>query len=323
MNSIHVALAAFALLATRAQAEAPDPAALAAKRAELLAHCPEQPVLSAAEQDALPIHVTRWGDAGPRVLIIHGGVQGGLGGGPATFTGQEPLAARGWRLEVVDRPGFGSSPSRGPDDMMRDAGWLAPMLGKRAHLVGHSWGGAEALLAAARRPEAVASLTLIEPALELLLLVDPLLQQEPAARASLANRAAGLMSAQSSAQYGVFFARTLGAGADASAPNQASAAIEADPAKAAALGCALLAAQMAPPPVLKAALETVAKAGIPLLVVSGGWSPAYVAVGEAAARLGGGRHVIVPSHSHFVQLESAPAFNDVLDGHMREAERVR
>jgi pimeloyl-ACP methyl ester carboxylesterase len=116
-------------------------------RATLLALCPHPPApLSEAELAARPIHVTRSGDTGPDVLIIHGGVQGGLGGGPATFQKQEALARQGWRLRLVDRPGFGQSETRGVDDMEADSIWIAGMLGDGAHLIGHSFGGAETLL---------------------------------------------------------------------------------------------------------------------------------------------------------------------------------
>lgn len=130
---------------------------------------------------AVPIHMTTWGSTGPKVLLIHGGVQGGLGGGPATFREQEALAQRGLQLRVADRPGFGQTPTRGPDDMQADAVWASAELGDGAHLIGHSFGGAIALLAAARRPSAVRSLILIEPAL------IPLL---PGSRAIRTNRAA-------------------------------------------------------------------------------------------------------------------------------------
>ncbi len=124
-------------------------------REALIAQCPPAPPrLPEADAARLPIHVTTWGASGPAVLIVHGGVQGGLGGGPSTFSKQEPLAQRGWRLQLVDRPGFGQSASRGVDDMQADAAWIADMLGDGANLIGHSWGGAEALLAAARRPSA-------------------------------------------------------------------------------------------------------------------------------------------------------------------------
>ena len=99
----------------------PSPAAMQRQTEMLVAQCPKPPALTDAEAAKLPIHVTRWGSAGPRVLIIHGGVQGGAGGGPATFAKQESLGEEGFRVEVVDRPGFGGSPTRGLDDMERDS----------------------------------------------------------------------------------------------------------------------------------------------------------------------------------------------------------
>jgi len=94
------------------------------------------------------INLIKWGNSGPRMLIIHGGVQGNVGGGPTTFREQRSLAERGWQLILPERPGFGQSPSRGPDDMEGDAVWISEML-DGVVLVGHSFGGAEALLAAA------------------------------------------------------------------------------------------------------------------------------------------------------------------------------
>ena len=48
-------------------------------------------------------------------------------------------------------------------DLDVQAGEMADLLGSGAHLAGFSYGGVIALLAAARRPEAVRSLTVIEP----------------------------------------------------------------------------------------------------------------------------------------------------------------
>jgi pimeloyl-ACP methyl ester carboxylesterase len=92
------------------------------------------------------------------------------------------VAARGWQLHVIDRPGFGGSPSRGPDDQDADAKLIADRLGASSHLIGHSFGGAEALLAAALRPGAVRSLILVEPALKQLAASDPAKQRNPAVR---------------------------------------------------------------------------------------------------------------------------------------------
>lgn len=298
-------------------------AAMREQRAALLTQCSPVEAPSEAEAAKLPIHVTKWGTSGPAVLVIHGGVQGGLGGGPSTFAKQEALAQQGWQLTVVDRPGFGQSPSRGPDDMLADSAWIADMLGGGTHVLAHSWGAAEAMLAAARRPEAVKSLIMVEPALEALLPTDPGFKDNPVAQAAVGERVRTLLGAKSPAEYGLSFAMSLGTVETGDgAPNAVAAAFRADPAQAARVGCALLRARMAPPDAFKAAAEAVAKAGIPVLVISGGWSPAYVAVGDLVAKLTHGRHVIVKSPSHFVQLASAEAFNQAVDAFMREAEQA-
>ena len=62
------------------------------------------------------------------------------------------------------------------------------------------------------------------------------------------------------------------------------------------------------------------QAGIPLLVVTGGWSPAFTAIGEAVAERGKGRHVVIASDHHFPQLVS-DEFNETLIEFMIAAER--
>ncbi len=284
---------------------------IAEKRAALIAQCPPATRLPEAEAAKLPINVARLG-SGPSVVIIHGGVQGGLGGGPVTFDRQRPLADRGWELAMVERPGFGQSPSRGVDDMESDAIWIAEMLGDGAHLIGHSWGGAEALLAAARRPRAVRSLVLVEPALQVLALSDPQVQADPVAKGNLTRMGAMMLAADSPDQYGIAFAGSLGP-AGGRAPDLGSL----DETAAARLGCALLQARMAPPAAMRQAAETVADAGIPVLVISGGWSPIFDTTGEVVARLTKGRHVVVASPNHFPQLENPEEFNIAVDAFMR------
>ena len=115
--------------------------------------------------DDSAIHVIRWGSTGPRVVTVHGSAQGSEVGGDKHFSRQAELAHQGLQIVVPDRPGHGRSPDPGrPDDAEADGAWVADMLNDGAHLVGHSFGGCVALAAAARRPEAVLSLTLIEPA---------------------------------------------------------------------------------------------------------------------------------------------------------------
>ena len=235
------------------------------KAAFLAAQCPA-PRPAPQDGASLPIHVERVGSDGPAIIFIHGGVQTGAGGGPLSFAKQRALAERGWQLRFVDRPGFGKSLSRGVDDMMADAVWIADMLGEGAHLVGHSWGGADAFLAAARRPEAVRSLTLIEPALHGLALSHPAI--DPASRAAIGGMLEPLLTAQTPADYGRSFVRTAGV-----VGSSTSNAGVVDDAMAERFGCALLQGRMAPPPALLHAAQTVTAAKIPTLVISGGWKP--------------------------------------------------
>jgi pimeloyl-ACP methyl ester carboxylesterase len=106
---------------------------------------------------AAGVHVTVWGDGEPAVFV-----HGSFAWGEETWREQRPLADH-YRLLLIDRRGFGASPPHGRVDFDRDADDVVELLGDGAHLVGHSYGGVVSLLAAARRPESVRSLTVIEP----------------------------------------------------------------------------------------------------------------------------------------------------------------
>ena len=329
-------LASLVLCGTLAHARGQAPAGgggvsgaeLAQARERLIAQCPSVPAIPEADAAKLPIHITRWGTSGPRVVLIHGGVQGRLGGGPATFDGQqawgEPSQGEdGFRVERVDRPGFGQSPSRGVDDMERDSVWIADLLGSGANLIGHSWGGAEALLAAARRPDAVQSLVLVEPALFDLAETDPNLRNNPAVKAGAAARANMVLNASSPAQYAAMFAKLVGTDAGSASQTEASASAGLNPSEAQAMGCALLQARMAPVDVMQRAAGTVAQAGIPVLIVTGGWNHGFDSSGEVIAKMLHGRHIVVRSPNHFVQLANAADFNREVAAFMRDADRMR
>ncbi len=299
---------------------APDPvammAAVAERRTALLAQCSAPP---AATTEGL-INIVELGTSGSTVIFVHGGVQGGLGGGPETFNEQKALANKGWRLRLVERPGFGASPSRGVDDMDADAEWIADLLGDGAHLVGHSWGGADALLAAAKRPEAVKSLTLIEPALFPVVMTDPELRAKPEMQA-VGGRLAGLMmQSETPADYAIRFAQTvLGPPGDADMLARI-AGLEADRELASRVGCAVLQGRMSTPETMRAAADAMASHRVPVLVVNGGWTPFFEIIGQVVARFAGGRYEVVPAANHMVQQKSADAFNALLDGFLREAE---
>ena len=304
---------------------APDSAAIKAAidahQAALLAQCPLPPsTMSAEERNANPINVIELGVSGPAVLIIHGGVQGGLGGGPNTFERQKPLAERGWQLRLVERPGFGQSASRGVDDMEADAEWIADMLGEGAHLVGHSWGGAEALLATARRPGAVRSLTLIEPALFPIVMADPVMRADPEMQAIGGRLAQLMLRSETPADYAISFARSVLGLPDDAETQVRIAGLEADRGLAARVGCALLQGKVATPEAMRAATDIVAANEVPVQVISGGWSPFFNRIAEVAARFMHGRYEIVPAANHMVQDNAADAFNMLLERFMREAD---
>src|SRR3954451_11660458 len=94
----------------------------------------------------------------PRVLLVHGSIVNG----DVTWAAQAPLADR-FDLVVPNRRGFPPGPDVARVDFEDEAVWLERVLEPASHLVGHSYGGVIALLAAARRPERVRSLTVIEP----------------------------------------------------------------------------------------------------------------------------------------------------------------
>lgn len=283
----------------------------------LLAQCPV--VDTPPNANELPVHVTEWGNEGPTVLFVHGGVQGGIGGGPDNWKGQRALASRGWKMKLIDRPGFGQSPSRGSDDMEADAILIAERLGTSSHLVGHSFGGAEALLAAAMRPDAVRSLVLVEPAVQMMLSTDPQSLADQSNKGAADIIVKFLLNAQSPKDYALGFIGALGAN-DQGDENMVAARLKANPEQATMLGCSLLRARMASAETLRAAADTIASNGIQVMIVSGGYSADQEATARAVARLTGGRHVVVAAPSHFLQQDCPEAFNDAIDLFLREAD---
>ena len=103
------------------------------------------------------------GEDGDVILLVHG-----YGGDRNSWLFlQEPLAAK-YRVYALDLPGHGTSAKDVGDGTLgvlagAVTGVLDALGAERAHLVGHSMGGAVALAVAARDPGRVASLTLIAP----------------------------------------------------------------------------------------------------------------------------------------------------------------
>jgi pimeloyl-ACP methyl ester carboxylesterase len=96
--------------------------------------------------------------SGPTVLLVHGSIVDAR----RTWRHQRELAGH-WTLCLPNRPGFAGSKATARGDAELEAPLMAELLGGGAHLVGHSYGGVIALLAAAHRPERVHSLIVSEP----------------------------------------------------------------------------------------------------------------------------------------------------------------
>jgi pimeloyl-ACP methyl ester carboxylesterase len=122
---------------------------------------PSDPPIRNAALDAARV---RWVDAGPRegpcVVMVHG-----LPGSHRDFRWlAAPLEAAGIRVIRIDMPGFGGSDPRSTR-LSRLAEHVLAQLDRlelaRVVLLGHSFGGAQALLAASRDPERVRGLALL------------------------------------------------------------------------------------------------------------------------------------------------------------------
>lgn len=255
------------------------------------------------------MHVSRWGKAGPRVVLVHGSAQGSKVGGAEHFSAQRWLTERDWQLVVPDRPGHGQTPNPGrPDDAELDGALIADLLDDGAHLVGHSFGGAVALAAAAKRPEAVRSLTLIEPAMQKLATHDPNVR-----RFGLKLLATMLFSVTPE-RRAAKFSELVGIPPEIRGGK--------DRAELRRMGEGIKRLKVPSAKTLRGELGIVRQAGIPLLVVTGGWSPAFDATGRIVAETGSGSHVVVPSPHHFPNMVSNQ-FNEILFAFMTESDRVR
>jgi pimeloyl-ACP methyl ester carboxylesterase len=252
------------------------------------------------------VHVTHWGTSGPRVILVHGSAQGSQLGGDMHFDHQQVLADRGWQVLVPDRPGHGQSPDPGrPDDADLDGALIEELLGAGAHVVGHSFGAAVALAAAAQRPELIKSLTMIEPALQILA------TDVPAVRRFIFRLVRILLFSLTPARRIMAFAAAVGI-PDTIRGGKSDEEL-------ARMGRGIKQLRLPKKEALLRQLGVIRERQIPLMVVTGGWNPAFEAVGDRVAKLGSGQRVVIASPHHFPQSISNE-FNDTLDEFMRQHE---
>jgi pimeloyl-ACP methyl ester carboxylesterase len=237
--------------------------------------------------------------SGPPVLFIHGDIVGP----ELTWRKQRELAER-WSLIVPSRPGFGESPPLERNDFEVEAPMFAELLGDGAHLVGHSYGAVIALLVAALRPEAVRSLTISEPGCLRVAAGVPVVDEMIADGERLFGHAEDIPSED--------FLRLFrgGAGSAYGTPEDLPEELR--------HGVELLKRER---PSWEAEIPTgeLAAAGFPMLVLSGGHSPAFEAVCDALAESLSAEREVIRGRGHTVPSTGAP-YNQRLEEFLRAAD---
>lgn len=243
------------------------------------------------------LHVEVWGDGTP-VVLVHGS----LATSAEEWEAQRPLIDEGFRLLAPDRRGYGASPAATGEDYLADAEDIAELLGDGAHLVGHSYGGLGAIVAASLRPEATRSLALLEPA------TFALGQGHPAGRAfRAAVRDVLADDASADATWVIEFLKAVGSDPDEFPPDFLAAALPLVPLI--RNGRTMLGPDLP--------LAALAGSAFPKLVVSGGHSEGLDAVcDDLAAKIGATRAEAVGA-GHEVQF--SPEINDLLLAFWRSA----
>jgi pimeloyl-ACP methyl ester carboxylesterase len=238
---------------------------------------------------------------GPPVVLVHGGVLYG----ELTWREQLALAER-WELHVVERAGYARSRHlHDGEDAAVDGPLIAELLGDGAHLVGQSSGAVASILAAARRPEAVRSLTLSEPP------AFQLAPDSPAAQAMQRELEALLDDDRTDGPWLARFIEIVGS--NAAVPDGELPPPLAEGAR------ALRAHGEGIPWALDLPLDALAAAPFPKLVISGDHSPAFEAVCDALAERIGAERAHVTGARHTTP-HAGGAFNERLEACLRRGE---
>ena len=241
------------------------------------------------------IAVVREG-SGPVVLLVHGGASP-----ETTWSGLEPLAGR-WTLAYMHRRGYPPSPPppKGRQDFDVDAADLAALLEARPHVVAHSYGALGALIAAARRPAQVRSLTLIEPPVYLVPDDPDVAHLQRLGDAALTH---GLDTDPAMLRE---FLELAGA----PVPDEGPLPDEVVRGVRRAHGGRL-------PGEARLDLGVLREAGIPALVASGGHTPGLEKICDALAAELDAQRLVAPGAGHFVA--AAPGFADELERFLASA----
>jgi pimeloyl-ACP methyl ester carboxylesterase len=218
-----------------------------------------------------------------RVVLVHGSV----GTGAVTWSGQLPLADR-FELVVLERSGYPPNPPRDRIDFEEQAEELRDVLRPGDHLVGHSYGGVIAMLAAARSD--VRSLTVNEPP------AFALARGNPAVEEFLALMEQAPTEPRAYLEY---FLPLVGV--SMKLPDRLAPQLEA------ATRAAMI---ERPPHEAEIPLARLAAAPFPKLVVTGAHNPALDAVADVLERELPAARAVLPGAGH--NLPRAPGYNETL-----------
>lgn len=231
----------------------------------------------------------------PRLVLVHGSVVGGR----ATWKEQRRGIGDEVELVVLERPGFEPPPHPVSEQIPRvdfeeHAVWVAERLRPGDHLVGHSYGGVIALLAAAGE-RSLSSLTVIEPPCTQVALHDPEV-------ATFARLGAELYASGSRLEPEAFlrlFLAAVGSGFDP--PSPLPPALE--------RGVRALVGERGPWEA-EIPLDLLGARGMPTLVVSGAHHPAFDAICDVLEHALSAERLVLPGYGHNAQLH--PEFNAAL-----------
>jgi len=232
----------------------------------------------------------------PRLLLVHGSVVNA----ELTWSAQKPL---GDRLDLVlpNRRGFPPGPDVDRVDFEDEAVWLEQFIEPGTHLVGHSYGGVIALLAAARQPE-LGSLTVIEPPALAVARGVPAVDAFNAAAARLWN--------EGPRDPGEFLRGFLELVGTPVPPGEFTPAL--------LQGARTLMVER-PPSEAEIPLDELAAAPFPKLVVSGNHDPAFEAVCDVLEKRLGAERAVLRGAGHSIQRLGEP-FNALLADFVERAE---
>jgi pimeloyl-ACP methyl ester carboxylesterase len=233
------------------------------------------------------MHVERLG-SGPRLVLVHGSFSPGW----LTWNAQKPLADR-FELVVPIRSGYPPNPPLDSIDFEAQADELAALLEPGDHLAAHSYGAVVSLLAAARAPAPLASLTVVEPP------AFGLARGHPAVEAFMANFEEGAPTEPRA--YLEFFLPLVGSSLNLRDPLPP--AIEA--------GTRAAIAERSPHEAT-IPLEELAAAPFPKLVVSGGHHPAFDAVCDVLEERLDAQRAVLRGAGHTIPRLGEP-FNMLLE----------